>query len=126
MIEQGTEDDEPLEREELPWLKDPNAKISLWAIIKDSIGKGDLSKMSVPVYFNDPTSLLQKCAQSMEYNEILDEAALEKDSMRRLALVAIHQISALSIAERIVTKPFNPLLGETFELKTDKFEYLAE
>lgn len=90
MIEQGTEDDEPLEREELPWLKDPNAKISLWAIIKDSIGKGDLSKMSVPVYFNDPTSLLQKCAQSMEYNEILDEAALEKDSMRRLALVAIH------------------------------------
>jgi hypothetical protein len=62
----------------------------------------------------------------MEYNEILDEAALEKDSMRRLALVAIHQISALSIAERIVTKPFNPLLGETFELKTDKFEYLAE
>ena len=126
MIEQGTEDDEPLERDELPWLKDPNAKISLWAIIKDSIGKGDLSKMSVPVYFNDPTSLLQKCAQSMEYNEILDEAALEKDSMRRLALVAIHQISALSIAERIVTKPFNPLLGETFELKTDKFEYLAE
>ena len=126
MIEQGTEDDEPLEREELPWLKDPNAKISLWAIIKDSIGKGDLSKMSVPVYFNDPTSLLQKCAQSMEYNEILDEAALEKDSMRRLALVAIHQISALSIAERIVTKPFNPLLAETFELKTDKFEYLAE
>lgn len=56
--EDHEEDDEPLEREELPWLKDPNAKISIWAIIKDSIGKGDLSKMSVPVYFNDPTSLL--------------------------------------------------------------------
>ena len=53
-----SEDEEPLEREELPWLKDPNAKISMWTIIKDSIGKGDLSKMSVPVYFNDPTSLL--------------------------------------------------------------------
>lgn len=52
------EDEEPLEREELPWLKDPNAKISIWAIVKDSIGKGDISKMSVPVYFNDPTSLL--------------------------------------------------------------------
>ena len=51
-------DDDPLEREELPWLKDPNAKVSIWAIIKDSIGKGDLSKMSVPVYFNDPSSLL--------------------------------------------------------------------
>jgi hypothetical protein len=32
-------------------------KVSIWAIIKDSIGK-DLSKMSVPVYFNDPTGLL--------------------------------------------------------------------
>lgn len=46
--------------------------------------------------------------------------------MRRLALIAIHQITALSIAEKITTKPFNPLLGETFELKTDSFEYLAE
>jgi hypothetical protein len=46
-----------LERAELPWLKDPNAKVSVFAIIKDSIGK-DLSKLQVPVYFNDPTSLL--------------------------------------------------------------------
>lgn len=53
----GSADDEPLEREQLPWLKDPNAKVSIWAIIKDSVGK-DLSKMSVPVFFNDPTSLL--------------------------------------------------------------------
>ncbi len=68
-------DDEPIEREELPWLKDPNAKISFFTIIKDSVGTLDLSKLSVPVYFNDPTSLLQKCAQSMEYNDILDEAA---------------------------------------------------
>ena len=50
-------DDEPAERESLPRLKDPNAKVSIWAIIKDSIGK-DISKISVPVYFNDPTSLL--------------------------------------------------------------------
>lgn len=46
--------------------------------------------MSVPVYFNDPTSLLQKCAQSMEYNDLLDQAAEETDPMRRIALVAVH------------------------------------
>jgi len=50
-------DNEPLERAELPWFKDPHVKVSIWAIIKDSIGK-DISKLSVPVYFNDPTSLL--------------------------------------------------------------------
>ena len=66
---------EPKERTELPWFKDPNVKVSIWAIIKDSIGK-DISKLSVPVYFNDPTSLLQKCAQSMEYNQLLDQTAL--------------------------------------------------
>jgi len=79
-----------MERDELPWLKDPNARISLWTVLKDSIGAGDFSKISVPVYFNDPTSLLQKCAQSLEYNDILDIAAHEDDPMRRLALVAIH------------------------------------
>lgn len=57
IVLQDENDDEPLEREELPWLKDPNAKVSMWAIIKDSIGK-DISKLSVPVYFNDATSLL--------------------------------------------------------------------
>lgn len=56
-----SDDDEVAEREQLPFLKDPNVKVSIWAIIKDSIGK-DISKISVPVFFNDPTSLLQKCA----------------------------------------------------------------
>jgi hypothetical protein len=52
------QDDDPIERDELPWLKDPNAKLSIWTVIKDSIGSGDISKMSVPVYFNAPVSLL--------------------------------------------------------------------
>lgn len=47
----------PLERDTLPYFKDPKVKISVWTIIKDSIGK-DITKMSVPVYFNDPTNIL--------------------------------------------------------------------
>ena len=69
---------EQLERDELPWLKDPSLKISIWAIMKDSIGK-DVSKLTVPVYMNDPLSLLQTCASSMEYIDILDAACAEKD-----------------------------------------------
>ena len=57
-VSQNEFDDEPLERNELPWLKDPNAKISIWAIVKDSIGSGDVSKITVPVYFNEPLSIL--------------------------------------------------------------------
>lgn len=65
----------PAERDTLPYYKDPKVKISIWTIIKDSIGK-DITKMSVPVYFNDPTNILQKCATSMEYNSLLDQALL--------------------------------------------------
>ena len=36
------ENGELLMRKQLPWFKDPNAKISVWAVIKDSLGK-DLS-----------------------------------------------------------------------------------
>ena len=61
-VDEEPEDDEPLERESLPWLKDPSTKLSIWTVLKDSIGSGDISKISVPVYFNAPNSLLQNCA----------------------------------------------------------------
>jgi hypothetical protein len=44
------------ERDELP-VSRPNSKISIWKILKDSVGK-DLSKLAVPVYFNEPISML--------------------------------------------------------------------
>lgn len=62
----------------------------------------------------------------MEYNFLLDLAAVEQDPVKRHALVAVHFVSTLTICERTATKPFNPLLGETFEFVTDDFEYLAE
>ena len=124
-IVEQLQSEEPKERTELPWFKDPNIKVSIWAIIKDSIGK-DISKMSVPVYFNDPTSLLQKCAQSMEYNHIIDRSLELKDKYQRLAYLGAYAASQLTTCERTATKPFNPLLGETYEMVTDEFEFLSE
>ena len=83
--------------------------------------------MSVPVYFNDPTSLLQKCAASCEYNHIIDLANnIHNDQVKRLAVIAVYSISMFTMAERINTKPFNPLLGETYELMTQDFQLIAE
>lgn len=56
----------------------------------------------------------------------MDKASVEPDPMRRIALIAIYQISSVTVAEKSLTKPFNPLLGETFEMRTEKFDYLAE
>jgi len=82
--------------------------------------------MSVPVYFNDPMNILQKCATSMEYCELLDIAMEQTDPIRRLAFVATYVITNLTSLEKNSTKPFNPLLGETFEMVTDKFRFIAE
>lgn len=60
-------------RETLPFLRDPKLKFSVWSIIKNAIGK-DLTKFSVPVYFNEPISMLQKGGEAMEYEELLVKA----------------------------------------------------
>ncbi len=52
---------DPNEREKLPFFKDPKIKISLWTILKESIGK-DISRITVPVFFNQPLNLLQTAA----------------------------------------------------------------
>jgi hypothetical protein len=57
-------------------LPDPVEKekgVSLWSMIKDNIGK-DLTKVCLPVYFNEPLSSLQKCFEEMEYSYLLDQA----------------------------------------------------
>jgi len=67
-------DEEPAERDLLPWFKDPKQKVSVWAIIKDNIGKKDLTTISLPVYMNEPLSLLQKICTMGEYISIISEA----------------------------------------------------
>ena len=46
-------------RERLAIDKDDRPPMSLWAVLKNSIGK-DLTKISFPVFFNEPTSMLQR------------------------------------------------------------------
>ncbi|KAG9301527.1 hypothetical protein G9A89_008379 [Geosiphon pyriformis] len=101
--------------------------VSLWSILKNSIGK-DLSKITLPVYFNEPTSMLQRMAEDMEYSELLDIAARHKESTERILYVAAFAMSNYSSTVGRVAKPFNPLLGETYEyVRPDKtFRYISE
>lgn len=43
-----------------------------------------------------------------------------------MAIVGVFGISILTLLEKANTKPFNPLLGETYELVTHDFEFIAE
>ena len=84
------------------------------------IGK-DMTKMTLPVSFNEPTSLLQRVTEDMEYTDLLDTAADRADSTERLVYVAAFAASEYASTIGRVAKPFNPLLGETYEyVRPDK------
>ncbi|XP_065078582.1 oxysterol-binding protein 1 isoform X2 [Ochlerotatus camptorhynchus] len=92
----------------------PNYPLNLWSIIKNCIGK-DLSKIPMPVNFNEPLSMLQRLTEDFEYSEILDKAAQCKETCEQLAYVTAFTISSYSTTSNRTGKPFNPLLGETYE-----------
>lgn len=92
----------------------PNHSVNLWSIMKNCIGK-DLSKIPMPVNFNEPISMLQRLTEDYEYANLLDEAALCTDPCEQLAFVAAFTISSYSTTLNRIGKPFNPLLGETYE-----------
>ncbi|EXJ83294.1 hypothetical protein A1O1_06913 [Capronia coronata CBS 617.96] len=107
-------------RKKLNMDADNRPKISLWGILKSMIGK-DMTKMTLPVSFNEPTSLLQRVAEDMEYSDLLDIAADRPDPTERLVYVAAFAASEYASTIGRVAKPFNPLLGETYEyVRPDK------
>lgn len=114
-------------RTKLPIGKDERPSVSLWAILKNNIGK-DLTKISFPVSFNEPTSMLQRMAEDMEFSECLDAAATQQEPSLRIAFVAAFAMSNYSSTIGRIAKPFNPMLGETFEyMRPDKhYRYMSE
>lgn len=101
-------------RTDLPLKIDERPQVSLWAVLKSMIGK-DITKISLPVSFNEPTSLLQRVAEDIEYSYLLDQAATFEDSTLRMLYIGAFATAEYSSTIDRVAKPFNPLLGETFE-----------
>ncbi|KAJ1439220.1 Pleckstrin-like proteiny domain [Sesbania bispinosa] len=117
-------------RKKLPDPVEKEKGVSLWSLIKDNIGK-DLTKVCLPVYFNEPLSSLQKCCEEMEYSYLLDRAyewGRRGNSLMRILNVAAFAVSGYASTEGKICKPFNPLLGETYEADfPDKgFRFISE
>ncbi|KAL8828350.1 MAG: hypothetical protein Q9170_006643 [Blastenia crenularia] len=104
---------------------------SLIGFLRKNVGK-DLSTISMPVSANEPLSLLQRASEQLEYSQLLDSAADPSLSTNnRLLYATAFAVSTLSysrVKERATRKPFNPMLGETFELvREDRgFRFVAE
>ncbi|XP_051479220.1 oxysterol-binding protein-related protein 6 isoform X5 [Apus apus] len=112
----------------LPAPSPDTSNINLWNILRNNIGK-DLSKVSMPVELNEPLNTLQHLCEELEYSELLDKASETDDPYERMVLIAAFAASGYaSTYFRAGSKPFNPVLGETYEcIREDKgFRFFSE
>ncbi|KHN77177.1 Oxysterol-binding protein-related protein 1 [Toxocara canis] len=102
--------------------------ISFWSVLRQSIGR-DLTRITIPIVFNEPLSFLQRLAEYMEYYELLKTADQCDDEIERFEFVAAFVISTFAFNHLRLSKPFNPLWFETFELdrwQDEGYRFVAE
>jgi len=90
-----------------------------WELVKsvgNSIIEGkELTNTCLPISLFEPRSFLEKLSDTWGYApNYLSLAAATKDPLERFKLVIAFTVSGLHLTQTL-TKPFNPLLGETFE-----------
>nr|XP_055074784.1 oxysterol-binding protein-related protein 1 isoform X2 [Misgurnus anguillicaudatus] len=95
---------------------------SIWSILRKCIGM-ELSKITMPVIFNEPLSFLQRLTEYMEHTYLIHQANESNDSIERMKSVAAFAVSAVASQWDRTGKPFNPLLGETYELVRDDLDF---
>ena len=72
-----------ISRTRLPAPMVTTNEVSLWSILKNCIGK-ELSKITMPVIFNEPLSFLQRITENGEYAHLLEEANMSDDPLERM------------------------------------------
>lgn len=94
---------------------------SLVSFLRKNAGK-DLSTISMPVSANEPLSALQRLAEPLEsVSQLHSAAALTRpdqsaERLLHIAAFAVANFASNRVKERAQRKPFNPMLGETYEL----------
>ena len=100
---------------------------NVWEILKGSIGK-DINRFTVPIFLNEPISMLQKLCENFQYAEVLNKAAYEDNPFIRLAYSTCFCIGGFSMNIYRAKKFFNSILYETFEYVDNdlNYRYFAE
>ena len=72
--------------------------------------------------------MLQRFCDQLEYSELLEKANSADNQWISISYVTAFIFSLLSSTIDRMKKPFNPLLGETFELVSEekKFKFISE
>ncbi|KAK9127082.1 hypothetical protein Syun_015879 [Stephania yunnanensis] len=98
---------------------------SYWKIMQKYIGADITSVLTLPVFICEPMTNLQKMAEIMEYSHLLNLANECEDPYLRMVYASSWAISVYSAYQR-TWKPFNPILGETYEMVNHGVTFIAE
>ncbi|XP_064429496.1 oxysterol-binding protein-related protein 2 isoform X2 [Mirounga angustirostris] len=153
-------------RTSLPAPMFTRSDFSVWSILKKCIGL-ELSKITMPIVFNEPLSFLQRITEYMEHVFLIHRASCQPQALERMQFcnlktcdkretevtrsaswhrgaaclwplahhhvrcsqcVAAFAVSAVASQWERTGKPFNPLLGETYELIREDlgFRFISE
>lgn len=114
-------------RTSLPAPMFTRSDFSVWSILKKCIGL-ELSKITMPIAFNEPLSFLQRITEYMEHVDLIHRASCQPQALERMQCVAAFAVSAVASQWERTGKPFNPLLGETYELIREDlgFRFISE
>eukprot|EP00002_Diphylleia_rotans_P011024 TRINITY_DN2188_c0_g1_i1.p1 TRINITY_DN2188_c0_g1~~TRINITY_DN2188_c0_g1_i1.p1 ORF type:complete len:740 (-),score=160.82 TRINITY_DN2188_c0_g1_i1:432-2651(-) len=111
-------------RQKLPHPKAAK-RASLWGVLKDSVGK-DLSRITLPASWNEPLGTLQRACEEMENHDLIKKALEIQDPLQRMLHVAAFAVSAYGYTENRTSKPFNPMLGESYEFEDEEIRFISE
>ncbi|KAG9454663.1 hypothetical protein H6P81_007567 [Aristolochia fimbriata] len=110
--EGGTEDAEE-EAQRGRWKQED--RDSYWKMMQKYVGSDITSMVTLPVIIFEPMTMIQKMAELMEYSHLLDLADKCEDPHMRLVYASTWALSVYFAYQR-TWKPFNPILGETYEM----------
>ncbi|KAH7365710.1 hypothetical protein KP509_18G041900 [Ceratopteris richardii] len=124
-VSEGDDYEQP--RSRLPAPRPLQRGFSLWSVLKNAIGK-DLNHITMPATINEPLSVLQRCAEELQYSYLLEKASNHDDSIERLVWVSLFACATYHGSPHRDAKPFNPLLGETYEWQSvdGRLRFIAE
>ncbi|CAL9064116.1 oxysterol-binding protein-related protein 3A-like [Musa acuminata AAA Group] len=110
---EGGTDDAEAEAQRGRWKQED--RDGYWKMMHKYIGSDVTSMVTLPVIIFEPMTMLQKMAELMEYSYLLDMADDCEDPYMRLVYTSSWAISVYYAYQR-TWKPFNPILGETYEM----------
>ncbi|KRY31380.1 oxysterol-binding protein-related protein 1 [Trichinella spiralis] len=77
-------------RDAINSLNVQRSQANIWSILKHSLGT-DLSRLSIPVVFNEPLTFLQRISEYMEYSDLISRAVNETNALIRMELVVFFE-----------------------------------